>query len=208
MISLFLNIFSNYLNVGIYKDGKVIDSIYEKYDKDLSKEALYKMSLLLSNNSLDLDEIDEIVCVRGPGSFTGLRIGVTISKTIAYFLNKELYSASSLDVMATSVSGDIIVSLINARRGYVYAAIYDREYNVLFKESYIKLEDLLKKVDKYDGKVVFVSLDEFDFDTIMYKPNLDRFYRYDLKKKENSMSFIPKYLKKTEAEEKLNDKRD
>ena len=42
----------------------------------------------------------------------------------------------------------------------------------------------------------------------MYKPNLDRFYRYDLKKKENSMSFIPKYLKKTEAEEKLNDKRD
>ena len=138
MISLFLNTSSNYLNVGIYKDGKVIDSIYEKYDKDLSKEALYKMSLLLSNNSLALDEIDEIVCVRGPGSFTGLRIGVTISKTIAYFLNKELYSASSLDVMATSVSGDIIVSLINARRGYVYAAIYDREYNVLFKESYIK----------------------------------------------------------------------
>ena len=52
MISLFLNTSSNYLNVGIYKDGKVIDSIYEKYDKDLSKEALYKMSLLLSNNSL------------------------------------------------------------------------------------------------------------------------------------------------------------
>ena len=208
MISLFLNTSSKMFNTALVKDNEIIDSIYENYGKDLSKEALYKISQLLDKNNIKPQDINEIICVRGPGSFTGLRIGVTIAKTMAYFLNIKLYSTSSLDVMATSVMGDIIVPLIDARRGYVYGAIYDKNYNPILKESYIKLEELISKAKEYSNNPVFVSLEEFDIETTLYTPDLNNFYKYNLKKEENSMTFVPNYLKRTEAEEKLNDNRD
>lgn len=208
MISLFLNTASSRFNAAIAKDNKVLDSVVSYYEKDLSKDALLEITKLLDNNNLGANDVDEIICVRGPGSFTGLRIGVTIAKTFAYFLKKELYSVSSLDVMASSVSGDVIVPLIDARRGYVYAAIYNKDYNILMNECYIKLDDLLDKVEFYSDDAVFVSLDEFSFKTVKYVPDMDKFFSLNFKRKENSMTFVPEYLKRTEAEEKLNDNRD
>ena len=208
MISLFLNTASSRFNAAIAKDNKVLDSVVSYYEKDLSKDALLEITKLLDNNNLSANDVDEIICVRGPGSFTGLRIGVTIAKTFAYFLKKELYSVSSLDVMASSVSGDVIVPLIDARRGYVYAAIYNKNYNVLMNECYIKLDDLLDKVEFYSDDAVFVSLDEFSFKTVKYVPDMDKFFSLNFKRKENSMTFVPEYLKRTEAEEKLNGNRD
>lgn len=206
MISLFLNTSSKWLNIALLKDGKTIDSLFERFDSDLSEKALYKTKELIENNNLSVNDIDEIVCVRGPGSFTGLRIGVTIAKTISYFLNKKLYSVSTLEVMATSVTGNVIVPIIDARRGYVYGAIYDKDYNVLKEESYIKLDDIVSSAKEY-GSPVFVSTDEFDFETVSFKPDLDNLYKHNSKKEENSMTFVPNYLKLTEAEEKLNDSR-
>ena len=205
MISLFLNTSSNNLNIAILKDNKVIDSVYEKYDKDLSKYALYRLSQLIEHNNLTINDIDEIVCVRGPGSFTGLRVGVTICKTMSYFLDKKLYSISSLEVLATSVSGSIIVPIINARRGYVYGAIYNGNYKVLMEESYIELDNLKEKALAFGKDITYVSLDSFDFDTEVSVPNINKLFEIDYKKEEDSMTFSPAYLKKTEAEEKLHD---
>ena len=208
MISLFLNTSSSRFSVAIAKDNKVIDSLYIDYDKDLSKDALYEVKKILEKNALNPTDVDEVICVRGPGSFTGLRIGVTIAKTFAYFLEKELYSVSTLEVMASSVTGDVIVPIIDARRGFCYSAIYDKNYNVLMDECYIKITDLLEKVKSYTGNIVFVSLDKFDFETVEFVPDMDKFFTLDFKRKEDSMTFVPNYLKKTEAEEKLNDNRD
>lgn len=208
MISLFLNTSSNFLNIAILKDNKVIDSFYKQYDKDLSKEALYEVSKLIEKNNLTVDMIDEIVCVRGPGSFTGLRVAATICKTMSYFLNKPLYSVSSLDVMASSAQGELIVPIIDARRGYVYGAIYNRDYKVILEEQYIKLDRLKEIVNEFKKDAVYVSLDKFDFDVEGYTPNIERLFQKNFKVKEDSMTFIPTYLKKTEAEENLNDNRD
>ncbi len=207
MISLFLNTSSNFLNIGLFKNNKLIDSLYKQLDKDLSKETLYLIKNMLDKNNLTPKDLDEIICVKGPGSFTGLRVGVTIAKTMAYFMNKSLYSTSSLDVMATSVTSSIIVPIIDARRGYVYASIYDENYNILMKECYIEVADLIERVKSYNKDYIFVSNDEFNFRVNKYIPNLERFIKYGNKILENSMSFIPNYLKKPEAEEKLNDKR-
>ena len=207
MISLFLNTASSRFNAAVAKNNVVMDNICLDYDKDLSRDALFEIKKLLDKNNLTPSAVDEIICVRGPGSFTGLRIGVTIAKTFAYFLNKDLYSVSSLDVMASSVTGDVIVPLIDARRGFCYAAIYDKNYSVLMDECYIKRSDLLEKVNSYSGKIVFVSLDKFDFETVEFVPDMDKFFSLNFKRKEDSMTFVPDYLKKTEAEEKLNDNR-
>ena len=208
MISLFLNTSSNFLNIGLAKNNKITKEIYKQLDKDLSKETLYLIKSLLDEENLTPNDIDEIICVKGPGSFTGLRVGVTIAKTMAYFLDKNLYSTSSLDVMATSKQNDIIVPLIDARRGYVYAKIYDKDYNIIMEEKYIKLEELQEKVKELNKKTTYISNNTFEFEVKKYKPDLNRFYKYVTKTKEIPMSFVPNYLKKTEAEEKLNDNKD
>lgn len=206
MISLFLNTSSNFLNISIAKDNKILNSLYKKLDKDLSKEVLYEISNLLKEENLTPNDIDEIICVRGPGSFTGLRVGATIAKTYAHFLNKKLYSVSSLEVIATTKKDDIIVPMIDARRGYVYGAIYDKDYNVLLEEQYIKFDLLIEKVKSYNKSTTLISNDNLKLETLKINPNLNELYKYNFKKEENPMNFEPNYLKKPEAEEKLNDK--
>ena len=71
--------------------------------------------------------------------------------------------------MATSVTKDLIIPIIDARRGYVYGAIYDKEYNVLMDERYIKLEDLIEKIKTYNKEYIFVSNDEFQIKTSTIK---------------------------------------
>lgn len=205
MISLFLNTSSNYLNIAIVKNNIVVEKFNKKLDNDVSKEAVFKIKELLNNNNLKPNDIDEIICTRGPGSFTGLRVGATISKVYAHFLNKKLYSVSTLYLMATSQKEKLIVPLINARRGYVFAAIYDENYNEVLKEQYIKLEDLIEKVNSLNKKVIYVSNDEFEnLKVENYEPNINNLYNHMKKCEENSITFVPNYLKKTEAEEKLN----
>ena len=209
MISLFLNTSFNYLNIALVKNNSMIDQIYIKLDKDLSRLALFNIKSLLDKNSLKPDMVDEVVCVRGPGSFTGLRVGATISKVFTYFLNKELYSVSNLLVMATSCSEDYIIPIIDARRGYVYGAIYDSNYNVILEESYIKLDKLIDVASSLDGKYCYVSYDNFEnMNVLTYEPNIDNLYKNMKKNKEDPMTFVPNYLKKTEAEENFNGKKD
>lgn len=205
MIGLFLNTSSNYLNIAICKDGKVIDEFYERLDRDLSREALFNVKCLLDRNGILPCDVDEIYSVSGPGSFTGLRVGVTICKTFAYFLDKKLYDVSSLFVMATSVKAPLIVPVIDARRGFVYAGIYDDNYNVLMEERYIKFEELLEKVKEYDREYKFVSYDKFDGVFVCeFCPDVLNFFKYYKKNLVDSVSYVPNYLKVTEAEEKRN----
>lgn len=204
MISLFLNTSSEYLHIALLKDNKVYKEKYLKLAKALSKEALINIKYLLEENNLKPNDLEEIICVRGPGSFTGLRVGVTIAKTYAHFLNKKLYSLSSLEVLATSLNSEIIVPLINARRGYVYGAIYDKDYNVLLKEQYLTLEKLQEKAESYNKKITYISNDNFPFlKTSSYIPNLNNTLKFIKLKEEEPLTFVPTYLKKTEAEEKL-----
>ena len=96
MISLFLNTSSKYLNIAILKDDKVINEKNIFLDKDLPKMALVNIKDLIEGTNLKPIDIDEIVCVNGPGSFTGTRIAVTVAKTLSYALNIPVVSVSSL----------------------------------------------------------------------------------------------------------------
>lgn len=203
MISLFLNTSVDFLSVAIVKDGVVLDSFYTKLNNDLSKITLSVIDDMLNRLSISKRDIERIVCVNGPGSFTGLRIGVTIAKVWAYSLNIDIVGVSSLYVLATGVEGDYIVPIIDARRGYVYAGIYDRNYNVVMEDCYISLEELSSRVSGLDS-FVYVSSNGFN-GSIEYVPNVERIFKYlDMDNVSDSFSFVPNYLKRVEAEEKLN----
>lgn len=204
MISLFLNTSSRYLNIAILKDNKVINEKNLELEKDLSALALFEIEKLFKETQLKPNDIDQIYCVDGPGSFTGLRVGITIAKVYAWSLNKKLYKVSSLYTMATSINNDYIIPLIDARRGYVFAGIYDKDYNQVLKDQYISLENLKNIVENLEGQYTYVTLDDFDFQTQKYIPNLNNTFKYIKKEEADPYTFIPNYLKKTEAEEKLN----
>ena len=203
MISLFLNTSIDFLSIAIVKDGVVLDSFYTKLNNDLSKITLSVIDDMLNRLSISKKNIERIVCVNGPGSFIGLRIGVTIAKIWAYSLNIDIVGVSSLYVLATGVEGSYIVPIIDARRGYVYAGIYDNNYNVVMEDCYISLEELSNKVSEFDS-VIYVSSNGFN-DSIEYVPNVEKIFKYlNMDNVSDSFSFVPNYLKRVEAEEKLN----
>ena len=204
MTSLFLDTSSNYLTISVLENNKVLKLEHINLSKALSKLALLSIKKLLDSLNMKPNDIDEIICVKGPGSFTGIRVGVTIAKTYAYSLNKKLCGVSSLFTMATSINDNYIIPIIDARHGHVFSAIYDKNYNVIMNECYISLDDLKEQIKKLDKSYTLVSNDTFPFEVTKYTPNIDNLFKYLKKEYVNVHSFIPNYLKKTEAEENLN----
>lgn len=94
------------------------------------------------------NDIDGIVVAKGPGSYTGVRIGVTTAKTLAYALNTKLYGVSSLAALAATVKNDkqkLLVPIIDARREAVYTGVYqnvDGNITTIIKDQYLPIEEL------------------------------------------------------------------
>ena len=204
MIDLLVDTSLSYIRIALFKDNKLLDFIDEYVDKDLSKLFCVRVKEILVKNSLSFKDINNIYSVTGPGSFTGIRIGLTFVKVLAFSLNKKVVPISELQILAsTPFNTKYVVPVIDARRGFVFAGVYDIELNSILDDSYINIEDLLNKIDLSD--VTFVSYNDFSFDTV--KPNIDFIKVYLKNKNRNSVEshfLVPNYLKKTEAEEKLN----
>lgn len=204
MISLVIDTCTSNVVIGLLKNTKIIDQIIEINDQDLSGKFICMVDDLLRKNNMTMQEVDTIFVAIGPGSFTGIRIGVTFAKVVAWSLNKKVVPFSSLELMATTpVDAKVVIPMIDARRGYVFGGIYDANLGNLYEDSYIKLDSLKSIARKYDY-VSYVSVDKFDIDVI--KPNVDltKLVTNHLNDDGvNPHSLNPNYLKKTEAEEKL-----
>jgi len=201
---LYIDTSSSYLYTAIVEDNKLIDSIQEEYAQSLSEVALPKIASMFNNNKLEARDIDKIIVVNGPGSFTGIRIGITIAKVYAWSLNIPITTISSLEAMSISSENQVVhIPMINARRGYVYAAIYDENQQELLKPQHIKQVDLEKEYQKYSN-IEIITNDEFDnLEKITpYVPNMLKIVqRFKDKESINPHAVNPDYLKLTEAEE-------
>lgn len=123
----------------LYKDGKIVYKIKEESKQSHSILTMPLLKKMLNEKNVNIKEINQLVVVNGPGSFTGVRIGVTIAKTISYCLNIPIKVISSLEVVASNIEcvGDKIVA-INDRNGYFIGKFSND--NVL-KEEYFYLNN-------------------------------------------------------------------
>lgn len=202
---LYIDTTTSYLYTGIVVEGKLIEEIQTDFGKDLSSVALKKISEMLEKSNLKPNDIDKIIAVNGPGSFTGIRVGVTIAKTYAYSLKKDITTITSLEAMAASCTDDSYkIPIIDARRGYVYGAIFNKENEIVLKQQYIKLDTIKCAAENLVDKFTYISNQNFDgILTKEYKPNIENIVNmYSNKENENPHSVDPIYLKLTEAEEK------
>ena len=201
---LYIDTSSDYLYSGIVVDDKLVSEVKEKYEKDLSKEALPRIIELFDKANITPKDIDKIIVVNGPGSFTGIRIGITIAKTIAWALNINITPISGLTAMAISCNTNTYkMPLIDARRGYVYGAIYDKDNNKVIEDSHIYLQDLLDKSKDLDIEVITNNDLNLSIKKESYDPDILKIVKYYEKSDGINPHLVnPIYLKKTEAEEK------
>lgn len=206
MISLFIDTALSYIRIALFKDNKLIDSINERCEKNMSALFDSKVEELFKRNNLELTEVNKIYTVTGPGSFTGIRVGMTFSKVLAMALKEKITPISELQVLATTNTNKLKAPLIDARRGYVYAGVYDEDLNTLTEDKHILLEDFLN----INKDVEYISYDSFEHISTI-EPNID-FEKIINKNKDKKQIdhevLTPNYLKLTEAEENLRKKKE
>lgn len=205
MTLFYIDTSTNYLYTGIVKDQSLLVERKLNLSHDLSTFAIDEVAKMFQELNLKVNDIDKIIVVSGPGSFTGIRIGMTLAKVYAYTLKKEITTITSLEAMAESTNfSGLVVPMIDARRGFVYSAIYDGNMEVLPKQ-HISLEKLKLILYGLGKDYVFVSNDNFnDLETVSYDPDILKIVlKYQNKESISPHLVEPTYLKLTEAEENL-----
>ncbi|MBP2855671.1 tRNA (adenosine(37)-N6)-threonylcarbamoyltransferase complex dimerization subunit type 1 TsaB, partial [Acinetobacter baumannii] len=126
MITLGIDTANQTLAIGVVEDEQILGQIQTNIKRNHSVTLMPAIDQLFADLQISPKDIDRIAVSDGPGSYTGLRIGVTTAKTIAYTLDKELVGVSSLKTIAANCIGvdKIIVSMFDARRKNVYAGAY------------------------------------------------------------------------------------
>ncbi|HWK23959.1 MAG TPA: tRNA (adenosine(37)-N6)-threonylcarbamoyltransferase complex dimerization subunit type 1 TsaB [Ureibacillus sp.] len=154
------------LSIAIVKDGLVLEEIVQNEKLTHSVTVMPAIEELFQKANLKPTEIDAIAVSEGPGSYTGLRIGVTIAKTLAWTLKKPLVGVSSLQVLAANIQdfNGIICALFDARRQNVYAGAYlGQTLETVIKEHHNSIEGLLDQLQELNTPVKFVGLDIENF---------------------------------------------
>ena len=119
-------------SVSISKDGEVVALKELNEGKFSHAEKLHSFILdIVREVAIEMHDLDAIAISKGPGSYTGLRIGVSAAKGLCYALEKPLISVPTLEIMALQVpvvKNELVVPLLDARRMEVYSGVFDHNY--------------------------------------------------------------------------------
>ncbi len=155
------------LNVGLAFDGKIDEISYECFQRQ-SELMIPEIENILKRNNLSPKDIHEIVVTHGPGSYTGLRIALTIAKVYSYANKCDLYSLSSLNVLIKPDTPSIC--LINARSNRSYFGVY-KNNEVILNDQILSNDDVLKYINEHKdyaicGDVEYLGLDGYKADLL------------------------------------------
>ena len=181
---LFIDSHSINFCVCLLNDGKVF-SKREHSGKNHSEVAIPLINELLSDNGLTTTDLNGIIVVNGPGSFTGVRIGVTIAKTLAYSLNIPIKSITTLECLGISENDKFDIIAFRDNKG-VYSALYDGEFIDYEYRSNIDFDNYINK-----NKFKVSYNDTIDFEKVWN-------YLKD-KSPENPHGVNPIYVKKIDV---------
>jgi tRNA threonylcarbamoyladenosine biosynthesis protein TsaB len=208
--------------VAIIADGCMQTELILNHGGTHTKQILAAIDAALSLGESSLAQIDAFAVTRGPGSFTGLRIGVSTIKGLTLATGKPIIGISSLDVLAHQAGGDAawVCAMIDARRNEIYWRIYRREGDglaVLSEEQVGPIDKLARQIDNscvFIGNAVplyAAQLPRLVKQAIQWAPDADctirpavlaclawrRFQEGDV---DDTGCFAPVYLRKSDAE--------
>ena len=123
MISMFIDTSLSDVSIALIKDGKLLSKINNNIPGEHSIYVTKYVDDILKENNLSPKAVDEIIVVNGPGSFTGIRIGVTIAKMFAYLQNIRIVAITSLKARVVGETSKYILSKIDAKHNNYYIGI-------------------------------------------------------------------------------------
>jgi tRNA threonylcarbamoyladenosine biosynthesis protein TsaB len=164
MIWLGIDTANTPLSIALVKDGEMLVEENSAMTVNHSLRAMPAIEELLAKAGIVPTEIDAIAVSEGPGSYTGVRIGVTIAKTLAWTLAKPLVGVSSLKALAANALffNGIICPIVDARRNNVYAGAYQLNAGKLtevIEDGHYSLEEVIHKLEQQEGPVLFIGKD-------------------------------------------------
>lgn len=184
MYSLFLDTHANKIVVVIFKDEEIL---VKKEIETVYKHSECTMPIIieaLKEAKCNVKDINSIICVNGPGSFTGVRIGVTIAKMLAFTLKIPIKVMSSLLIKAVSFEHDDVTIIESEKNGF-YIAKFNKQNDLIDDYKYYSLKEYS------DLNINGVNNIEIDYQKVfMYANSL---------KETNPHLVNPLYIKKIEA---------
>lgn len=136
LYTLFIDTHDKNVLIVLFKDGKIFNKIDLETKNKHSEVAMTTIDKILNESNIDVSDLSDIIVVNGPGSFTGVRIAVTIAKTMAYALSIPIRTIDALSILALNVDNDKKIVSIEDRNG-AFVGIYDNEYNILEPLQYM-----------------------------------------------------------------------
>jgi tRNA threonylcarbamoyladenosine biosynthesis protein TsaB len=187
---------TKYLYISLFEGNKLLGKFYEAGHNDHSVKLMSEIENLFIESKLSLSDIDEIIIGIGPGSYTGLRIGVVVAKMFGWNNDILVRTVSSLALIASSYDGtEMILPEIDARRGNSFLGLYKntgKSLSLVEEEQLTNLEEYKNSLTK---DYVVVSFGE---------PNIGKLISSDLLRDvEDIHGLNPNYLRITEAERNL-----
>ena len=192
MVTILLDSSNTNLSVGVAKDNVLLDYIsYEAWQRQ-SEYMIVELNKLLEKHNIKKEDITDVIVAKGPGSYTGVRIAITIAKTIAVALNANLYAVSSLRVQKNGTVSSIC--LINARSNRSYVGVY-KDQEVLLNDCIMKNDEVMKYIEDHPdysvcGDTKYLNIEGIESNTMKEMLDLK-----DSLESINPLSLKPVYMK-------------
>ncbi len=192
MLTLCMDTSYKYLALALIKDDEVIGSFQELCFKRQSEMIFVKLKELFSKCQIDPLTIDSICISEGPGSYTGVRIAMTIAKTICEVADIDLYTISTLRLYAAGKKDTLVI--MDARANRAYVGLYDQDRQVM-SDRVLSLE----KIDLADHDLIgdlslFGKEDRMSDLALAFLATKKSWHKV-----EKIAYLVPKYLKESEA---------
>lgn len=191
MNTLFISTYSENIIIGLLKNGKLISKKEHLSNRSHSIYTVPLIEEILNINNLEPKDLNEIIVIDGPGSFTGVRLGITVAKTLAYTLNIPIKCISSIEAVGINTTGKKIIT-IKDPKGY---------YVGLFNNSILNQDILYLSSKEYEEyKTKYNDYEEYSSEEL----DINKIYEYTEKiDSVNPHGVKARYIKGIEA---LNDR--
>ena len=191
MLTLCIDTAYKYLTCVLIKDDEIISSYSKQCFKRQSEEVFLALKEVFEKANIEKRAIDSICISKGPGSYTGLRIAMSIAKTIGEILPLDVYTISTLRLYAANKEKCMV--LMDARSNRAYVGIYDKD-KIIQKDSVLNIEDINPDGYELIGDASIFNQED-DFGDI---PNAFLQTKHLWKKVDNIAYLKPEYLKESE----------
>jgi tRNA threonylcarbamoyladenosine biosynthesis protein TsaB len=224
MTILALDTSNTTLGIALLENNQVLGEYITNLKKNHSVRIMPAVQTLMKDCGKTPQDLTKIIVAKGPGSYTGVRIGVTIAKTLAWTLNIPLVGISSLEVLAASVGrhfNGFVSPIFDARRGQVYTGLYYFNNGLLTVErqdQLVMIADWAQDLQNGSEQILFVGNDlplhqQTIQDLLGEKAVVASYTEYNPRPSELALlgvdkpgedihKFVPNYIRLAEAEAK------